>query len=90
MTAAQTKGHEEDKHTGMQEKNKKEKKNEQRKAGSKAQKKQENRTEGVSIATNLPVSATKPKRGPCHTICNLLPALVGNGIKCHLQQILLL
>ena len=34
------------------------------------------------IATNLPVSATKPRRGPCHTICHL-PALVGNGIKCH-------
>ena len=45
--------------------------------------KQENRTQGVSIATNLPVSAAKPRRGPCHTICQFLPALVGNGIKCH-------
>ena len=36
MAAAQTKGHEEDKRTGMQEKNKKE--NEKRKVGSKAQK----------------------------------------------------
>ena len=38
MAAAHTKGHEEDKHTEMQEKNKKEKKNEKRKVGSKAQK----------------------------------------------------
>ena len=40
MAAAQTEGHEEDKHTGMQEKRKekKEKKNEKRKFGSKAQK----------------------------------------------------
>ena len=37
MAAAQTKGHEEDKHTGMQEKNKQQK-NEKRKLGSKAQK----------------------------------------------------
>ena len=36
MAAAQTKGHEEDKHTGME--GKKEKKNEKRKVGSKAQK----------------------------------------------------
>ena len=43
---------------------------------------QDNRTRGVSIARDLPVSATKPRRGPCHTICHLLPALVGNGIKC--------
>ena len=38
MAAAQTKGHEEDKHTGMKEKRKKEKKNEKRNVGSKAQK----------------------------------------------------
>ena len=40
MAAAQTKGHEEDKHTGMQEKKKekREKKNEKRKVGSKTQK----------------------------------------------------
>ena len=37
MAAAQTKGHEEDKHTGMQEKIRKEKKNEKREVGSKAQ-----------------------------------------------------
>ena len=53
-----------------------------RKQGIEARK-QENRTQGLSIATNLPVSATKPTRGPCHTISHLLPALVGNGIKCH-------
>ena len=45
--------------------------------------KQENRTQGVSIATNLPVSATKPRRGRYHTICHLFPALVGNGTNCH-------
>ena len=86
MAAAQTKGHEEDKHTGMQGKNnlrkKRKRKTESRKQGTKVSK-QENRTQGVSIATNFPVSATKPRRGPCHTICHLLPALVGNGIKCH-------
>ena len=62
MAAAQTKGHEEDKHTEMQEKNKKikeKRKTKSRKQGTKASK-QENRTQGVywSIATNLPVSAT--------------------------------
>ena len=67
---------------GWRKKKKKEMKNEKRKVGSKAQK-QENRTQGVSIATNLPVSATKRRRGPCHTVCHLLPALVGKGIKCH-------
>ena len=80
MAAAQTKGHE-DKHTGMQGKNKKEKKTEKRKVGSKAQKQASKKI--VLKATNLSVSATKPGRGPCHTICHLLPALVGNGIKCH-------
>ena len=84
MAAAQTKGHEEDKHTGMQDKRKKEKKakrkTKSRKQGTKASF-QENRTQGVSIDTNLSVSATKPRRGPCHTICHLLPVLVGNGIK---------
>ena len=53
---------------------------EKRTVGSKAQK-QEN--QGVSIATNLPVSATKPTRRPCHTIGHLLPPLVSNGITCH-------
>ena len=81
MSAAQTKGHEGDQHTGTHEKGKDEKKSEKREVGSKAQK-QENRTQGISIATNLPVYATKPRRGPCHTICHLLPALVGNAIKC--------
>ena len=38
MAAAQTNGHEEDKHSGMQEKMRKEKKNEKGKVGSKAQK----------------------------------------------------
>ena len=71
MTAAQTKEHEEDKHTGMAEK--------MRNVGGKTQK-QENCTQGVYIVTNLPVSATKPRRGPCHTICHL-PAFVGNGMK---------
>ena len=70
MAAAQTKGPEENKtYTGMQGKyEKKEKKNEKRKTKSRKQgtkaSKQENRTQGVSIATNLPVSATKPRRGP--------------------------
>ena len=86
MAAAQTKGHEEDKHTGMQEKRGKETKEKRKVGGSKVQikaSKQENRTQGVSIATNIPVSATKPRRGPCHTICHLIPALDGNGITCH-------
>ena len=60
MDAAQTKGHEEDKHIGMQEKNKK--RNERRKTkrrthGTEASK-QGNRTQGVFIGTNIPVSAT--------------------------------
>ena len=37
----------------------------------------------TSIVTKFLVSATKPSREPCHTICHLLPALVSNGIKCH-------
>ena len=59
MAAAQTKGHE-DKHTGMQGKNKKEKKTEKRKVGSKAQKQASKKI--VLKATNLSVSATKPRR----------------------------
>ena len=82
MAAAQTKEQDEDKHTdipGCREKNKKRKKRKtkSRKQGTKASK-QENRTQGVSIATNLRVSATKPRRRRCHTICHLLPAVVGN------------
>ena len=46
-----------------------------RKQGTKACK-EEHRTQGVSIAINLPVSATKPRRGPCHTICHLLPSAI--------------
>ena len=83
MAAAQTTGHEEDKYSGMQEKKKKRKKEKRktknRKQGTKASKR-ENRTRGVSIATNLPVSATNPRRGHCHTISDPFPALVGDGI----------
>ena len=84
MDAAQTKGRKEDKHTGMQEKKMgtKKRKTKSMKQGTEASK-QENRTQGVSISSNLAVSATKPRRGPCHTIYRLIPALVGNGIKCH-------
>ena len=83
MAAAQTKEHEEGKHTKMQGKNDKrrKKKKKSRKQG-KTTSEQENRIQGVSIATSLPVSATKPKRKPCHTICHH-PALVDNDIKCH-------
>ena len=62
-------GHAEDKHTGMQGKKilgvrrQEKRKTKSRKQGTKASK-QENRTQGVSTATNLPVSATKPRRGP--------------------------
>ena len=53
MAAAQTKGHEENKLTGMQGKSKKRKnrKTKGRKQGTKS--KQESRTQGVSTATNL-------------------------------------
>ena len=68
MVDAQTKEHEEDKHTGMQEKIRKERQEKDKvMVGSKAQK-HSNRTQGVSIATYLPVSTTKPRRGPCHTL----------------------
>ena len=80
MAAAETKGHE-DEHTGMQEKKvrkKRKRKTKSRKQGTKASEK----IVLKASPTNLPVSATKPRRGPCHTICHL-PALVGNGIKCH-------
>ena len=65
MAVAQTKGHKEDKYTGMQEKSKKikKRKTKSRKKGTKVSK-QENRAQGVSIAINLPVSATKSRRGP--------------------------
>ena len=36
----------------------------------------------ASIGTELPISATKPSRVPCHPICHLLPILVDSGIKC--------
>ena len=61
---------------------KEKRKTKSKKQGTKASD-QENRTQGVSIATNLASSATKSRRGPYHTICHLLPALVGNGIKSH-------
>ena len=85
MAVAQTKGHEEDTHTWMHEKNRTRKvkrKTKSRKQPTQASE-QGNRIQGVSIARNFPVSATKPRRGPCRTICLLLPALVGNDIKCH-------
>ena len=31
----------------------------------------------------IPLYAAKPRRGPCHTICHLLLAVVGNSIRCH-------
>ena len=66
MNAAQTKEHEEEKHTAIRKEKKKRKKIVLK----------------ASIVTNLPVSPTKPSRGPCQTICHLLPALVNHGIKC--------
>ena len=71
MTAAWTKQHEE-KHTGVR----KEKKNKRRKQGKKAK-----IILKASIVAKLPVSATKPSGGPCHTICNL-PNLVDSGVTC--------
>ena len=61
----------------------KETKNKNEKQEARHKRKQGDLTQGVFIPTNLHVSATKQRRGPCHTICDLLPALVGNGIKCH-------
>ena len=76
MAAAQTEGHEEDKiyrdaGKNIRKERKEERKTISRKQGTKASK-QENRTQAVSIAANLPVSATKPRRGPCHTVFFLL------------------
>ena len=69
MTAARTKQHQKEKHivTTRTEKNAKKKKS--KKIVLKA-----------SIATKLPVSATKPSRARCHTSCHLLPTLVDNGV----------
>ena len=53
MAAAQTKGHEEDKHTGMLEKNAKRMKR-KTKSRSKAHKQARNRTQGVSIGKKFP------------------------------------
>ena len=65
MAAAQTKGHEEDKHTEMKGKQIRKERKEKRRVGSKAQKQaRKSYSRRVSIATNLPVSATKPRRGP--------------------------
>ena len=72
MAAAQTKGHAEDKHTGMQGKIKK-KEEKKRKVGSKAQKqasKQDNRTQGVSIATKSSRLCYKAETG---TLPHYLP-----------------
>ena len=41
------------------------------------------RPQALFIVTNIPVSAAKSSRGPRHSICHLIPALVGNGVKCH-------
>ena len=40
--------------------------------GPKAQKKKENRAQGVSMVTKLPVSATKPSRGPCKVTLSVI------------------
>ena len=74
MTAARTKQHEEDKHTGIRTDEKKKRSKQGKKAGKSVLK--------ASIVTNLSVSAAKPGRGPCGTICYLLPTLVDIGIKC--------
>ena len=37
----------------------------------------------TSMVTNLPVSATKPNRGPCHTLCHLLTSVVYSVSKRH-------
>ena len=76
MTAARTKQYEEAKHTGIRTEKKKTTRNqgkENKKIVFKA---------SMSIVTKLPVSATKPSRGPCHTICHLLPTLVDSDVKC--------
>ena len=62
MAATQAKGHEEEKHTGMQEKIRKKRKTKTRKQGTKASKR-ENPTQGVSIATNLPRLCYKAETG---------------------------
>ena len=58
---------------------KEKRKTKSRKQGTKARKSYSRR---LRSSKSSPVSATKPRRGPCHTICHL-PAFVGNGIKCH-------
>ena len=59
MAAAQTKGNEEDKHTGMQEKNKKETKNENEKKEARHKSKQARKSYSRRLhSNNLPVSAT--------------------------------
>ena len=73
MTAAQTKQHEEEEHTRLC-------KEKIRKVGSKAK---SMKIVLKASMVKLPVSATKPTGGPCHTSCHLLPALVDSGIKCH-------
>ena len=52
MAAAQTKGHEEDKHSGMKAKSKKIKENEKRKVGRKAQKKQARKSYSRRLDSN--------------------------------------
>ena len=74
IAATQTKEHEEDKHTGIRHEK-------IRKTVSKTQ--SQEIVLKAFMVTNLPASATKPSRGPCHTICHLIPALVDNDIKCH-------
>ena len=74
MTAAQTKEHEEDKLTGTGIR-----KDKIRKVGSKARK-QENPTQGVH-SEKVYRLCYKAEPGPCHNICDLPHALVGNGIK---------
>ena len=65
MAAAQTKEHEEDKHTGMQEKKmRKKRKRKSRKQGIKAQRQARKKivlNASPYVPTNLPVSATKPR-----------------------------
>ena len=74
MAATRMKQYEKEIYTGIKGRRKRRKEQ-----GSKA-KKQEIVLK-ASIVTKLPVSASKPNRGPCRTICHRLPTLVNSGIK---------
>ena len=81
-TAVRTTQHEEEEDTGVRTARGRGTREQREKQGQKQEIINKIVLEAV-IITWVPISATKPIRGPCRAICyHLLPTLVNSGVKC--------